>query len=146
LGNGDGTFAEKTDFGAGDRPVFVAIGDVNGDGRPDLVTANASNTVSVLMNIHENVSVDPKLIPARFALAPPRPNPFGSLATFDISVPSSGLVRIEIYDVNGRRMGTLQNGVLEPGRYTRTWNGTTASGSPARTGVYLVRLTAPGMA
>ena len=36
LGNGDGTFGTKTDFATGDYPSSVAIGDLNGDGRPDL--------------------------------------------------------------------------------------------------------------
>ena len=35
---------------AGDAPVSVALGDVNGDGRPDLAVANStSNNVSVLL-------------------------------------------------------------------------------------------------
>src|SRR5439155_10910288 len=52
LGNGDGTFGPKLDYGAGNSPVSVAIGDLNRDGRPDLVAANyGSNTVSVLLNI-----------------------------------------------------------------------------------------------
>src|SRR2546429_58155 len=51
LGNGDGTFRGATAFGAGADPVSVAIGDVNGDGRPDLMVANfISNNVSVLIN------------------------------------------------------------------------------------------------
>ena len=50
LGNGDGTFGAKTDFGTGSNPHSVAIGDLNGDGKPDLAVANsASNTVSVLL-------------------------------------------------------------------------------------------------
>jgi len=56
LGNGDGTFGRKTDFGTGSTPGSVAIADLNGDGRPDVVTANigyhgADNTVSVLLGI-----------------------------------------------------------------------------------------------
>lgn len=44
-------FAGKQDFTTGQKPSAVAIGDVNGDGAPDLVVANAgSNTVSVLLN------------------------------------------------------------------------------------------------
>src|SRR4029453_11386834 len=39
------------DFATGVGPVSVAVGDLNGDGKPDLVVANFnSNNVSVLLN------------------------------------------------------------------------------------------------
>jgi hypothetical protein len=52
LNRGDGTFWPKVDYRAGGSgPYSVAIGDLNGDGKPDLATANISaNTASVLMN------------------------------------------------------------------------------------------------
>jgi hypothetical protein len=51
LGNGNGTFGSRMDFGTGPEPKNVAVGDFNGDGRPDLVTANqgGTGTVSVLL-------------------------------------------------------------------------------------------------
>jgi hypothetical protein len=50
LGNGDGTFQPGQQFSVGDRPTSVAVGDFNGDGKLDVVTANFdSNTVSVLL-------------------------------------------------------------------------------------------------
>src|SRR5207302_473433 len=40
LGNRDGTFRAALTFAAGSGPYSVAVGDFNGDGRPDLAVAN----------------------------------------------------------------------------------------------------------
>ncbi|MBI2597071.1 VCBS repeat-containing protein [Candidatus Daviesbacteria bacterium] len=48
-----GTFNAKVDYATGTNPYGVAIGDLNGDGKADLATANSnsiSNTVSVFTN------------------------------------------------------------------------------------------------
>jgi hypothetical protein len=57
LNQGDGTFGPKHDYergGEGDLADvnYVAVGDLNGDGKPDLATANGfeSSGVSVLLN------------------------------------------------------------------------------------------------
>jgi hypothetical protein len=44
------SFAAPRSYATGGDPVSVAIGDLNGDGKPDLATANDANTVSVLLN------------------------------------------------------------------------------------------------
>ena len=50
LGTGTGSFGANTDFATGANPRSVAIGDFNGDGKPDLAVANAGgNTVSILL-------------------------------------------------------------------------------------------------
>ena len=44
------TFASQVTFATGSQPKSVTLGDVNGDGKPDLVVANfGSNTVSVML-------------------------------------------------------------------------------------------------
>ena len=52
LNKGDGTFAARLDYATGRGPISVAIGDLNGDGKPDLAIANGhgGNSVSVLLN------------------------------------------------------------------------------------------------
>ena len=52
LGNGNGTFQTAVTYDSGGYTAqSVAVGDLNGDGKPDLVVANSnSNTVGVLLN------------------------------------------------------------------------------------------------
>jgi hypothetical protein len=51
LNRGDGSFRAKLDYRTGSSPSSVAIGELNGDGEPDLAIANSgASTVSVLSN------------------------------------------------------------------------------------------------
>jgi hypothetical protein len=50
LGDGIGSFGAAINLTAGTRPIGLAIADLNGDGKPDIVTANLINSVSVLLN------------------------------------------------------------------------------------------------
>ena len=43
LGNGDGTFQPAQTYAAGAVPRSVAVGDFNGDGKPDLAVANQNS-------------------------------------------------------------------------------------------------------
>ncbi|PYO03662.1 MAG: hypothetical protein DMD91_00380, partial [Candidatus Rokuibacteriota bacterium] len=53
LGLGNGSFAPKTDLATGVGPFSVAIDDLNGDGKPDIVVADvdaSANSLTVLLN------------------------------------------------------------------------------------------------
>ena len=55
---GSGSFATKIDFGTGITPRSVAIGDIDGDGKPDLVVNNiSSSTISVFRNTSTNGNI-----------------------------------------------------------------------------------------
>jgi hypothetical protein len=50
LGNGDGTFQAAQNYPAGARPVSLAVGDFNGDGRLDLAVGDSdANAVRILL-------------------------------------------------------------------------------------------------
>lgn len=82
--------------------------------------------------------------PAATRLYAPFPNPIADRATVRFDVARAGDVALEVFDLSGRRAGTLLEGVLEPGRYSVQWNGLGEDGAPVRAGLYFVRLTAPG--
>jgi hypothetical protein len=50
LNRGDGGFQPRIDYLTGQRPQQIVMGDLTGDGKPDLATGNRSDTVSVLRN------------------------------------------------------------------------------------------------
>ena len=52
LNRGDGTFAERKDYKTGLGNYGVDVGDLNGDGHPDIVTANyRDRSMSLLFGI-----------------------------------------------------------------------------------------------
>ena len=53
LGNGDGTFQNRTDYPTGDAPVSVAFGDFNGDGAEDIAVANQQQLGDGLLQSNE---------------------------------------------------------------------------------------------
>jgi len=56
LGRGDGTFQRPVNFDTGGNPFFAAVGDFNGDGKPDLAVLNTSG-VTVLLNTCDSAGV-----------------------------------------------------------------------------------------
>ena len=51
ISNGDGTFQSAVEYTTGLEPESLAIGDFNGDAKPDVATSNSrSSTVSILLN------------------------------------------------------------------------------------------------
>jgi hypothetical protein len=68
------------------------------------------------------------------------PNPFSGTTTIRFSQPASGPVTLRIYDVAGRRVRTLDNGMLPAGRHVRTWDGRDDEARRVPAGVYFTRL------
>jgi flagellar hook assembly protein FlgD len=78
------------------------------------------------------------------ALEPILPNPISGDATIVFALPSAGSVTLTIHDASGRLVRVLAEGEFAAGRHPMRWDGRTQVGSPARPGIYLVRMTALG--
>ena len=82
--------------------------------------------------------------PETLTVKPPAPNPIRSQATLRYALPEAQRVRIEVYDLLGRRVQTLADRRQEAGWHQVTW--TPQSGGPGRlaSGTYLIRWAAGG--
>jgi hypothetical protein len=78
--------------------------------------------------------------PVRLELAPPAPDPVRGPARFAFALPVAGAVRLELFDLQGRRVVTLVEAVLPAGRHACGWDGRDDGGRSAPAGVYLARL------
>lgn len=68
------------------------------------------------------------------------PNPVGNSTTILFSVPQSGNVSIQIFDLSGRLIATLANQKMQAGNHLLTWNANDKHGSGVPSGLYLLRL------
>jgi hypothetical protein len=73
------------------------------------------------------------------------PNPFAHSTGISLMVHREGSVQLEIFDVAGRKIRTLDAGVLPAGSHNLVWDGTTDEGRPATAGTYFYRALAPGV-
>jgi hypothetical protein len=74
-----------------------------------------------------------------FALGQNDPNPFHDATSIEFTIPRAANVRLEIYDVLGRKIATLVDGRVGAGLHRATWN---VRGVPA--GIYYYRLVGEG--
>ena len=82
--------------------------------------------------------------PDGFSLGQNQPNPFSSHTWINYSIPELTDVAINIYDVRGQLVRTLQNGQQSAGGHSIKWNGKNDDGVPVQSGVYFYRLQTDG--
>jgi Domain of unknown function (DUF1929) len=83
-------------------------------------------------------------LPRAFALHQNQPNPFAAATTIGFALPVASPVRLEVFDLLGRRVRTLADRRYEPGEHEVTWDRRTARGGLAAPGLYFCRLEAGG--
>jgi hypothetical protein len=75
-------------------------------------------------------------IPTVFHLVQNSPNPFNPVTTIAFRVPHESRVAVRVYDVSGRVVRTLVDGIREPGRHAAVWDGRNDHGESCGSGVY----------
>ena len=82
--------------------------------------------------LENSLSVSPD-VPREFSLHKPYPNPFNNTISIPITSGIKSDVVIEIFDISGRKIETIFNGQIQPGKKDLQWNANNAS-----SGIYLI--------
>ena len=94
-------------------------------------------------NIDSPMELSMDALPDQIAMQPNYPNPFNDQTTIEYSLPEPANVLVDVYDAQGRRMLTLEDGHQEAGVHQIQWNGEGNSGHIA-SGTYFIRLLSDG--
>jgi flagellar hook assembly protein FlgD len=71
------------------------------------------------------------------------PNPFSAETTIPFGVEMPGHATLHVFDVSGRLVRTLLDGVLPAGERSLAWDGRDDAGQGVASGFYVLRLSTP---
>ncbi|HED11679.1 MAG TPA: T9SS type A sorting domain-containing protein [Caldithrix abyssi] len=132
------------------RVAKLFPGDVDNDGLGDMIVSSSSLALdkpTLLMLEYDKSTAlgdDDMLRPQSLHLNQNYPNPFNPETQISYSMPQAGYVRLEIFDMTGRKIITLQDGMQQPGNYNYQWTGVDQSGRSVASGSYIYRLSLDG--
>jgi hypothetical protein len=84
-------------------------------------------------------------LPRILSLFPNRPNPFSPWTKISFHLSEPGRAEVKIFGVNGRLIRSLVDGEAEAGLHELFWDGCDDAGRRVGAGVYLCKLSAPGV-
>jgi photosystem II stability/assembly factor-like uncharacterized protein len=85
---------------------------------------------------------EPNLIITKYALFQNYPNPFNPSTKITFTIGKYIYTNLRIYDILGREVITLVNGMQFAGEHTIDWSGTNSAGQKVCSGIYFYRLQA----
>ena len=108
-------------------------------GTADHFIAFRSTATAIVSNAGRSVPQTPPLV---FGLQQNRPNPFERSTRLSFTLPHASPVRLDIFDMQGRRVRVLADRLLEAGQHELIWDRRTSTGAVARPGIYFYRIEA----
>jgi len=130
---------------AADRILDLLLVDLDKDLRPEAIITerfNAIGSMVVVPNISRGNVSTPGPPPSSLAIAPAT-NPIRVGAEIALGLPAPSRLRLEVFDLAGRRVATLLDGQGEVRSIAR-WSGRSRSGASLPAGAYTLRLSAGG--
>ncbi len=101
---------------------------------------NSVQNIPVTLTVNSTVPVEENSeIPVKPEISSIYPNPFNPSTTIDVNLPTAGFIELSVYDVTGRKIAQITEGVRAAGRFTVTWDASLLS-----SGLYFVRLQSEG--
>jgi hypothetical protein len=142
------------DLGTDGTGTWIGDGTLDGTLRFDsiqLTYTSGSPAVGVMIfddlrlvqAVQAGVETEQAFQPETYRLLPNYPNPFNASTVIEFQLPQQTRVMLAVYDLRGRLVRTLVEGVLPAGRHRTSWNGSSATGEPVASGIYLYRLRTP---
>jgi len=84
-------------------------------------------------------------VPASVLTVRNAPNPFNPETSIVLSMPSTAVVKLNVYNARGQLVRTLLNGEVTAGSHSVTWNGTDNNGQAVSSGLYFYRVETKGL-
>jgi hypothetical protein len=81
-------------------------------------------------------------LPEGFILHQSEPNPAGNRTVIRFELPVESPVRLEVFDLLGRKVATVAEARFPAGYHAAAWDLSDVNGGRARPGVYIYRITA----
>ncbi|UCC78300.1 MAG: T9SS type A sorting domain-containing protein [Candidatus Zixiibacteriota bacterium] len=112
------------------------VSDLNNDSHDEILSIQNTSLHIYSLDYATAIGEDMNL-PHRAFLRPNYPNPFNSQTTIEYGLPEAGRVRIDIYDLLGRKVETLVDEERQAGRHQVIWDASRYS-----SGIYFYRIEA----
>jgi hypothetical protein len=132
-------------FGFGFEAVNRPAGDIQQATRSELMRL-VLDWLDGIVGIEDPEGGGEPALPKSYSLSQNYPNPFNPQTTISYEVPTSAgkgaPVSLSVYDLRGRKVRSLVEGVRKPGRHSVQWDGRDDRGAQLASGVYFYRLQA----